>query len=321
MIEYNFDMAWVNPYILLDILDDHYTQRLAPFHIKSMIYGPDRGSEELIKPTHQIILETTGLDYQNIIITTGATQAINILLRVLKKEERFDTVETPPHGFPYYKGMIEKAGYKRVYDIDSLKAFNPSSIKLIDSPSNPQGNQYGDDFGSELNTILYSAYHNKIYTNDLTTYPKHHAMVGSYSKLLGITGARIGFIATNLHALSKKCTKECLMENSTISIPSQELIVDIMNKIDLEDFMMAGKNSLDRNREELSKIEYLFDNQCVPKVGMFYCAQADKKALKILEKCGIKYIDLGDDYIRLSLGQTNKITKEAIKAILKEDKK
>jgi len=314
------DFGWGNPYFLLEILDNTYHQRLAPFNIKDMIYCPDLGMDKLIEVTHKMIEETMGLKYDNIIITTGATQAANILLRVLKND-KINTVVTPPYGFPYYGDMVEKAGYVRVSNIHSLVNFNPSSIKLIDSPSNPQGIQYGSAFGSNLNTIWDSVYHNKIYTTNLSTIPKHRAMVGSYSKLLGITGVRIGFIATNYHALAKRCAQECLMENATISVPSQELIIDIMDKIDLDHFLTAGKNSIDLNREEFRKIEYLFDNQPVPETGMFYCAFADKKALEILEKCGIKYVDLGDSYIRLSLGQTNEITREAIAAILKEDKK
>ena len=324
-MEIKFDFGWGNPYFLLEILDNTYHQRLAPFNIKDMIYCPDLGMDKLIEVTHKMIEETMGLKYENIIITTGATQAANILLRVLKnptgKLEIFNNVETPPYGFPYYGNMIEKAGYTRTSDLKKLKGFDHTSVKLIDSPSNPQGIQYGSAFGSNLNTIWDSVYHNKIYTTNLSTIPEHMAMVGSYSKLLGITGARVGFIATNYHALAKKCAHECLMENATISVPSQELIIDIMDKIDLDHFLTAGKNSIDLNREEFRKIEYLFDNQPVPETGMFYCAFADKKALEILEKCGIKYVDLGDSYIRLSLGQTNEITREAIAAILKEDKK
>ena len=318
----SWNFGWGNPFFLLDILDEQYSQRLAPFNIKNMIYSPDLGMDKLIETTRRTIEETIGLKYEYIIITTGATQAINVLLRVLRnnRKTQLSIVETPQYGYPYYGDMISKAGYVRVSNSESLKQFNPLNVKLIDSPSNPQGIQYGSDYGFELNTIWDSVYHNKIYTTDLTKIPKHHSMAGSYSKLLGLTGARIGYIATNNYSLAKQCSHECLMENATISVPSQELIIDIMGKIDLDYFLNAGKYSIDRNREEMSKIEYLFDNQPVPGTGMFYCANADNKALQILEKCGIKYVDLGNNYIRLSLGQTNSITKDAIKAIIKKDK-
>ena len=85
--------------------------------------------------------------------------------------------------------------------------------------------------------------------------------------------------------------------------------------------MRAGAYSLDRNREEFSKISYLFDNQPVQEVGMFYCANADKKAIQTLDNCGITYVRLNGDMIRLSMGQTNAITRDGVNAILKEDKK
>ena len=322
----HWDFAWGKPYFLLEILEKHYTPKLVPHDIKNMSYGPDRGLEKLIEITKKMIKDTTGLEYENIIITNGATQGINVLLRVLKKEiafnggPRFDSVMTSQHGFPYYGEMIKKAGFKRIkHESFDLSVFQ--CIRLIDSPSNPIGKQYDCAFGNNFTTIWDSVYHSHIYTDNTLKIPNHMAMVGSYSKLLGLTGARIGFIATNLHSLAKNCAHENLMENSTISIPSQELIIDIMEKIDLNDFIIAGRNSLNNNREEFRKIEYLFDNQPVPEVGMFYCVHADNKALEIIKKCGIKYVDLGDNFIRFSLGQTNQITKDGIKSILKEDKK
>ena len=111
---------------------------------------------------------------------------------------------------------------------------------------------------------------------------------------------------------------ECLKDLATVSVPSQRLIVDILTKVDLERFMGLGKTYLNYNREEFQKIEFLFDGQPIQEVGMFYCAHAEKKALEVLDKCGINYVDLGSSYIRLSLGQTGKITREGIKAIIKE---
>ena len=54
---------------------------------------------------------------------------------------------------------------------------------------------------------------------------------------------------------------------------------------------------------------------------MFYCATADSYILSLLDKCNVKYVKLEDNYIRLSLGQTNELTKEAVDAVIREDTK
>jgi hypothetical protein len=56
---------------------------------------------------------------------------------------------------------------------------------------------------------------------------------------------------------------------------------------------------------------------------MFYPVSANKSSLKILGKAGVSYITLiegKEPVIRLSLGQNNILTREAVKAILTADK-
>jgi len=314
------DFGWGNPYFLLEILNGMYTQKLSPHDIENMSYAPDRGIEKLIDLTRQTIEQTTGIKYRHIIITNGATHALNTILRFNKKH--YDTICTLPLGYPYYPDMIQRAGYQHVY----LEVFKPllpvlgRAFSLIDSPSNPLGIQTPQEAGDEESTVWDAVYHNRIYTEDLKTYPKHKIMVGSYSKLLGLTGARVGWIATN-HIFTAKLLEDwALKDNATVSVPSQNLIVDILEKTDLDTLTSRAKRYLDLNREEFQKIEYLFDGQSVPKVGMFYCVKIDQKIFNILHKCGINYVKLEDNYIRLSLGQTHKVVKEGIRRILKEDR-
>lgn len=313
--EYNF--AWGNPYFLLEILDRQYTQSLVLNDIKSMAYGPDEGLEETIDAVRYTIKKTMGLEYKHILITNGATQGINTILRCLAKNGA-KHVLTGKYGYPYYGNMIEKAGLNRIKGLDSTFPAT-TTIKLIDSPCNPFGEQVRGSWGT--NTVWDSVYHNNVYTNNLTKKPSHSVMVGSFTKLLGIAGARVGYIATNSEKEYKMYKNESLYDLATISIPSQNLIIDILNNIDLDDFVKRGNLSLCDNREEFSKIRHIFDNQQVQETGMFYCVKADKKAIDLLDKCGIIFIRLDDEYIRLSLGQTNNLTKNAINAILKGDRR
>ena len=319
-----FDLGWGNPYFLLDILKNIYNRIDGIPDFGDMSYAPDQGISELIEMTKVVIKKTTGLEYKHILITNGATGGINCCLRYFKKKYDINTILTQKYGYPFYEEMISKAGFVRnkrsfnnIHQL-FLTSSNISCIRLIDSPSNPQGNQTSN--GNELDTIWDAVYHNRIYNACPIIIPKHRVMVGSYSKLLGITGARIGFVATNNDLDFQNLIRENLMENATISVPGQKLVVNILKNVNLDDFMNFGKKSLDYNREEVSRVEYLFDNQPIQKVGMFYSANVDKKALQILNKCGIKYVALDEDFIRLSLGQTNEITRNAVKTILKQDK-
>jgi aspartate/methionine/tyrosine aminotransferase len=323
-----YDFAWGNPYFLLELLDESYYQKLAAHDIRNMVYAPNNGFTELVEQTKQVVKQSTGLEYKHIIITAGATQAISSLFKYQKTYQESETVITTPYGYPYYDDMICHQGLgryrtKELFRVSLLSATN--CFWLVDSPSNPEGIQTHENTVAMAvkDKVFWDAvYHSPIYTKDLKTLPSHIAMVGSYSKLLGLTGARIGWIATNdVGVFYHKVKDIVLKDTATVSVPSQKLIIDILNSIDLEAFMQNGRRRLDYNREQFQKIEYLFDGQAVQEAGMFYCAHVDRKALKLLDKCGINYIQLDYDYIRLSMGQTQNITKKGIRAILKEDRK
>ena len=116
---------------------------------------------------------------------------------------------------------------------------------------------------------------------------------------------------------------DSLYENATVSKPSQDLIVDIMKKLDLDELMKFGKNSLDENRHTLHKISTLLDTE-VQQIGMFYTSEADDKMIDLFDRSGVQYIRLSLDdkkLIRLNIGQTNEILTKAIKAIEKTNRR
>lgn len=317
----SFNMGWGNPYFLLDILDKELPYLAYAPSFKGMIYGPYEGTPELIEETRKVIKHVLDQSYKHILITNGASNAINLLLRHFA-EGGGRTVYTTEYGYPSYEEMIKRAGLDRVRDLDKYP-FNLGtsqlSMRLIDSPENPHGHQHS--IGSADTDIWDAVYHSKIYTKDLETKPNHKYLVGSYSKLLGIAGFRIGFIATNDTLAYESLVKQLHNETTGVSRPSQEYLTKILKTIDLELFMLKGRRDLWNNKTEFQKIEYLFDRQKVNENGMFYCVKADPKAVDILDKAGIVYVRLDQDTIRLSMGQTITTTQEAIKAILKEDGK
>lgn len=328
MVKKRFDYAWGNPYFLLDILDGMYKVSNSS-DIKSLTYGPYEGTPELIEATFKVIRKLTDGFPTYILITNGASSAINLLLRRFKANGG-QVVQTTQYGYPSYEEMIKRAGLTRLRGLEkpqlnlglSRDMRSHTHVRLIDSPENPTGQQYDSRTGGSFNGDIWDAvYHNPIYTKRKMIQPRHQFFVGSYSKLLGIAGARIGFIATDDKAAYEELLVESRNELTGISRPSMDMVVDILQKVDLDLFMERGFQDLCYNKEEFQKIEYLFDGQEVNQVGMFYCAKIHPTAKDLLDRVGVEYVMLDEETIRLSMGQTKQVVKDGIKAILKEDRK
>lgn len=324
----DLDLGWGDPYFLLEILDNMYKPHFGFQRpkIKSMNYAPTDGKAKLLDCVRAITEHTTGNRYNYYIITNGATQALNTIMRAWHRFDGIDTVITGKFGYPYYPHMIKKNDL--IHNAVDLKGYEEvwgDAMAIVDSPANPFGNQFQGSIKSVLDKkppIVWDAvYHNTIYNACPAIQPDHSVYVGSFSKLLGLTGARIGWIATNCPVDYRHFSEEAMYENATISKPSQNLITDVLNNINLDEFMHLGKNSLDQNRESLHKLSYLLGTD-VQEKGMFYCAEVDDKMLKLFDKAEVKYIEFKDKnkkFIRLNIGQTNGIINKAVEAVQKVD--
>ena len=325
------DCAWGDPYFLLEILQNLYEPGLyAPLSIKDCNYAPDLGEEKLLKYCRDITKQTTGREYKYFCITNGATQAINSTLRSWYNNKIIDIVWTSKLGYPFYPNMIAKTGliHRKAnlskYMINDLK-INADFAVIIDSPSNPLGEQtiLNTNFNNSKCKIWDAVYHNKIYNACPIIQPNHEVYISSFSKLLGLTGARIGWLATDNKQYFDIITSDSLYENATVSKPSQRLVIDILDQLDLDHFMLLGKNSLDQNRQIVQKLSHLIGTD-VQESGMFYCAEVDQKILDIFDLANVKYVVLkegSEQYIRLNIGQTSDILNKLVNRIQSIDAK
>jgi aspartate/methionine/tyrosine aminotransferase len=319
LFENEIDMGWGNPYFLSELLNNEvkgYQYLDLDYHrLDTMNYAPMQGMDELIEKTHDIIHKIAGRDYRYVIITNGATSAINTVFRTWKYRHGSDCVFTNRLGFTFYDQMIRKADLWRIKDIKKPKKSN--HITLIDSPGNPTGKQINND--NYNLTIWDSVYHSRIYNANLKKVPKHSVMVGSYGKLLGITGVRIGWIATDSYQDYQDFLSEVLHESCTVSVPSQRLILTILKLLNFDSFMKHGKDILNKNRKYMKKLESVLKSK-VPRIGMFYPIKADEKMFKLFDKAKIKYTTLEGiegKFLRLNIGQTYENVKETVDRILK----
>ena len=296
--------------------------------MNKMGYTPHYGDEKLLEYTKEIIGRQIGKKYKHVILTNGATGAVTIALRAYA-QKGFNTVVTnrPPF-FPLYPTMFKAAGLAHEFLGDTIKN-RQNVVCLIDSPSNPLGliaqNIHKVPYISTP-VILDAVYSNNVYAPGMVDALMHHdVMVGSYSKLLGLNGIRIGWIATDDSLLYERLKTLVDGEYAGLSGPSMDILVEILGCFSWELFERESQKLLNYNREEWSKLERFFDGRAVNSVGMFYYSNVDPAVKKLLEKSNIEWL-AGDichdsaDFGRFNLGQNCTILKEAVKSVIKNDK-
>jgi aspartate/methionine/tyrosine aminotransferase len=248
------------------------------------------------------------------------------------KQAGYDTLFTRSAPFfTVYPSMIGAAGFERHVQegYDWKKGDKP--VALLDSPTNPQGHILGPH-RMWMHPIIWDAvYHNNVYGLGLdnTSAIGHDVVCGSYSKLLGLNGIRVGWLATNDSLLFERMKDLVTAEYCGLSTASTMILLQYLGDPCFPfywySFEQNARYKLDFNRGEWSKLEKYFDGHPVSKVGMFYYAHADSSCKRLLDKAGVLYMlgsKLGhsDDFIRINLGQDNKLIKKAVAAVLKSAK-
>ena len=327
------DFGFGNPFVLNEIFSRVYRPTLSlNMNMTNLPYAPDIGREELITIAKAHVDKITGTSgvYNNIMITHGATSALNTALRYIKGigEKGITTLD---FGYPFYESMISKAGLTRQSinhkntDTEVNKEMLTSLNKwaLIDSPHNPSGRVYSVNVLSK--SIIWDAtYHIPTYLRDKDMDKKPYMpqiVVGSFGKMLGITGVRLGFIAMSNPFIFDKILYDNLMEKATASHVGQLMLEDVYRNINVDTLMLVGRDALDRNRSELSKLEGLTGTP-VSENGMFYLFQSDQKLVNIFNEANIIFTTFktgSDLYIRLNGAQTLENTQEMVKRVLERD--
>ena len=294
---------------------------------------PDRdGDKDLIEITKKIIQRQIGKTYKHILLTNGATGGVVISLRAYRQMgyEFCHTRKAP--WYLRYPDMIRASG---LLHYDETSRISTDSVFLFDLPSNPLGlitipssstvTSAIHSFIHKTPVIIDGVYLNKVYANNTVSIPTHEVMVGSYSKLLGMNGIRIGWIATNDDLLYDRIKSLVIGEYCGLSVPSTEILKSMLHNFEWQEFETLARIYLDSNREEWSKLDKFFDGQPVTPIGMFHYASIDKKCKEMLEKASITYtkgVDLGTDngFGRFNMGQDRDIVKNAVQNMLKIDR-
>jgi|ERR1700687_2170443 len=295
--------------------------------LSNLGYPKHEGEPELIELTRQIIKRQTGNHYNHILITNGATGGVTIALRSFCQSRGIkECVTRKPPYFRLYPHMIRSAGMYQTYE----EAYGIDRVFLVDSLSNPLGTFSEMKKDSVKSPIIWdSVYYGNVYAPGNHPQPDHDVLVGSYSKLTGLNGLRIGWIACNDPSGYEKMKNLVTAEYCGISATSTKIVMETVGKLSSkqwEEFEYKAQLNLDYNREEFSKLEKFFGDTPVGKYGMFYYAPIDGACLKLLIDSGIVWSPgshLGDtnDFARFNIGQDVKLIKEAVATILKNDRR
>lgn len=324
-----FDLAWGNSVAVREAFLKTYNQEpliFGPRDLMKFDYPTHCGDPELIEITRAVIKRQINKEYKHVFIVNGATGGCVIALRAYKEQGFvFCMTRKAPYYIRYPK-MVEATGLKHITDKkdgweDELE------VHLVDMPSNPLGlmtDIYPDYHESPV--ILDGVYLNQVYMNPLqvTTIP-HDVYVGSYSKLLGINGIRLGWLATNDDVLAIRLAELVTSEYCGLSTASQNILKSALKDFRWNFFETYARFKMDLNREQWSKLEKYFGDTPVSNNGMFYYAPMDKKCQDLLLKAGVLWtkgsaMGTDDSFGRINLGQDGRLIENAVKAILKEDK-
>ena len=285
-------------------------------------YPPYAGDPELIEITRKVIKRQTGHNYKHIILTNGATGAVTIALRMYAQKHFQYCCTRPAPWYLRYPNMISAAGL--IHEtVNNYKGV--SQVTLLDYPSNPLGLTTDIQRPSpHTRVILDGVYHSQVYSKLILPLPKHDVLVGSYSKLLGLNGIRVGWIATDWDYDYQDMLDLAIGEYCGLSVASMEILKNALWDFDWESFEGVARLMLDDNREEFAKLEKYFGTK-VPDIGMFYYGNVDMKCRKLMDKVGILWTSgesLGTSYEfgRLNMGQDRDVVWNAVNDFIKADK-
>ncbi len=284
-------------------------------------YPEHDGDPELVHITREIMRRQFGKEYKHVLLTNGATGGVVITLRAYAQKGA--TVAQTRRGPRYlrYPGMIKASGLKHS---DESNWTTGDSVMLIDIPSNPLGLMDNPLTGMIAPIVFDGVYFNNVYTPGNLKVIPHNEFVGSYSKLLGLNGIRVGWIATDSDFMFERLRELVTSEYCGLDTASSMIIKNALKGFRWDLFESHARANLNFNREEWSKLERYFEGSPVSEYGMFYYGKMDSTCKKLMEKSGVHWtqgslLGTNDGFGRFSLGQDCQLTREAVRSVLKND--
>lgn len=307
------DLSWGCPVVIRQALSEEMGEILLPQDLNSLNYTPHLGNPNLIEQLKDLAYRHSGRRPRHLMVTCGATGAINAALYALRERE-LEFCLTNRRYYSLYPTIIGMADLIMTHDV----AKRPNAVTLVDSPSNPDGSV----FPFEGVDVWDAAYASKPYSSGGHVPFKWKIMCGSLSKTLGLSGLRLGWVSTDDDEIARCLSIFITGSYIGLSKPSMQIAEHVLDKVDMDKFENRAKVYLDSNREEMQKLLDKFGQGNVPTRGMFGIVQLGAAEKKALEKANIVWqsgLVWGEDetWARLNIGQTRELVREAVKRVIK----
>lgn len=242
------------------------------FNDKEMqLYAPNKGIQKLKETISQEYFENEN-NIEDISITPGGMPALDLIMQILDVNNIY---------FPkFYWGSYSKIAtirnkqfsfYETLMDFDIDKLDENTCIFICD-PNNPTGMKLEDNFLlkkiEEINEtgaiIVFDSPYRKLFYND-DFFKKlllpNVIITESFSKWVGLPGARLGFIHSSNKDFNDELNIRLLYEFNGVSSFSQMLINEILStpqgKLAINNFQIETRKHIQENIEWLNKVGLL----------------------------------------------------------------
>jgi aspartate/methionine/tyrosine aminotransferase len=309
------NLAIGEPFFLQNILADEIRVR---YTSKRLTYPHIGGEPELIEELHRLLPQ-----YKYIVVTNGAKQAIEATFFALKRLERRSVVLHRAPYWPSYPTLAKSQGLDF-----NVAAPRPASIACITSPNNPDGSQ--NWLAQDIYDLWDGAYAQPLYGYHGIP-PMHRVAVFSAAKNLGLSGLRVGWVATDEPEIAAQAAYFVEITTSGVSIPSQMHMVGCLRALRDPDqighLTRAGfeaRAALMTNGASFNELisDFTADVAGVPTAGqgMFAWFRARRPEIfaTALEVAKIKLVTgeaCGEHrrgWYRMSMGQMPEVTRDAL---------
>lgn len=243
---------------------------------KIQIYPPNSGIKELKESINQEYFYGKSSN-ENIFVVNGGMSALDLIFKTLDVKKIYmlqyywgsyiNMCKINDQQFGFYDSYTELR--------ENAEHYKDSAVIICD-PNNPVGNKYDDDIlldtirilNENGTIVIFDCPYRKIFTDDDTIFEElldfeNVIICESFSKCLGLSGQRIGFV----HSLDKEFNSQfninVLFSTNGINAFSQILIHKILSteegKIAAKDFKTKTRDSIKKNIDYLRNRNLLVD--------------------------------------------------------------
>lgn len=280
-------------------------------------YSPNDGNSKLV----ETIKAKFHLQNHNVLITPGGMAALDLIISSLSDDQTF---WLPTYHWGSWNKIVQLQNKKiEAFDDFNLNAFNPSEgVVMLCFPSNPTGYQpeLSDikDFIMKCKknnvTILldmpYFYLFNEFNTDISELIPDNVIISCSFSKSVGLSGYRIGYVATKNKELYTDLRIRSLYKYNSISTVAQQIILDLLTEgtTQIEQYKQETIQHIKKNIDFLLENNLLFDNYTKTPVGPFAIIKRDYDTLM---KYNISSVPLNKFVLKPSI-EDNKLSRISV---------